>query len=139
MNHNYGLNLEALLARPRSEREEILFDLVKRGLLDRRVCHMMLAELDMREEAREREAERIAEMMERTPRRTHQVVLTEKSCVCPACLGIGFRNVCVSSSFRQGNYRRADGSWHFEQDGTECEKKYEWRTCPDCNGTGKEL
>ena len=50
MNHNYGLSIEALLARSPSEREEILFDLVKRGLLDRRVCHMMLAELDMREE-----------------------------------------------------------------------------------------
>lgn len=139
MNHNYGLNLEALLARSSSEREEILFDLVKRGLLDRRVCHMMLAELDMREEAmneRKEEEEEITAMMKRTPRFT--VVLTEKSCVCPACHGIGSRNVCVSSSFRQGNYRRADGSWHFEQDGTECEKKYEWRTCPDCNGTGKE-
>lgn len=137
MNFNF-LNMEDLLFRSRSERERILFELVKRGRLDRRVCHMMLAELDMREEAREREAERIAEMMERTPRRTHRVVLTEKSCVCPACHGIGSRNVCISTSFRQGNYRRADGSWHFEQDGTECEKKYEWRTCPDCNGTGKE-
>lgn len=137
MNFNF-LNMEDLLFRSRSERERILFELVKRGRLDRRVCHMLLAELDMREEAREREAERIAEMMERTPRRTHRVVLTEKSCVCPACHGIGSRNVCISTSFRQGNYRRADGSWHFEQDGTECEKKYEWRTCPDCNGTGKE-
>lgn len=52
MNHNYGLNMEALLARSSSEREKILFDLVKRGLLDRRVCHMMLAELDMQEEIR---------------------------------------------------------------------------------------
>lgn len=140
MKPNYVLNMEALLSRSRSEREDILFDLVNRGLLDRRVCHMMLAELDMREEAREREAEKIAEMMARTPRRTTRVVLTEKkSCVCPACHGIGKRNVCVSTSFCQGNYRRADGSWHFEQDGTECEKKYEWRTCPDCNGSGKVM
>lgn len=93
MNHNYGLNMEALLARSSSEREKILFDLVKRGVLDRRVCHMMLAELDMREEAREREAERIAEMMERTPRRTTRIVLTEKkSCICPACHGTGVEN-----------------------------------------------
>lgn len=138
MNHNYGINIEALLYRSPAERERILFDLVKRGLLDRRVCHMLLAELDMREEARNEEAEKIAEMLKRTPRKV-VLVKKEKSCVCPACHGIGSRNVCVSTSFCQGNYRRADGSWHFEQDGTECEKKYEWRTCPDCNGTGEEL
>lgn len=50
MNFNI-LNIEELLSRSRSERERILFDLVKKGRLDRRVCHMLLAELDMREEA----------------------------------------------------------------------------------------
>ena len=135
MKHNYVLNMEALLSRSRSEREDILFDLVRRGLIDRRVCHMMLAELDMREEAENEDSE-IAEMARRTP----WVAVTEKkSCTCPECHGIGMRNVVVSTSFCQGNYRRADGSWHFEQDGTECEQKYEWRTCPDCHGTGKVM
>jgi hypothetical protein len=136
MNFNF-LNTEELLFRSRAERERILFDLVKTGRLDRRVCHMLLAELDMREEARKEEEEEIAAMMKRTPRL--KVVRTEKSCVCPACHGIGKRNVCVSTTFRMGNYRRADGSYHLEKDGTECEQKYEWKTCPDCHGTGKEL
>ena len=136
MNFNF-LNTEELLFRPRAERERILFDLVKTGRLDRRVCHMLLAELDMREEARKEEEEEIAAMIKRTPR--FKVVHTEKSYVCSACHGIGMRNVCISTTFRMGNYRRADGSYHLEKDGTECEQKYEWKTCPDCNGTGKEL
>lgn len=135
MNFNF-LNTEELLFRPRAERERILFDLVKAGRLDMRVCNMLLAELDMREEAMKEDEEQVTAMMKRTPKRT--VVIREKN-TCRACHGIGMRNVCISTTFRMGNYRRADGSYHLEQDGTECEQQYEWKTCPDCNGTGKDL
>lgn len=56
---------------------------------------------------------------------------------CPACHGIGNRYVTTSISLRQGNFRRKDGSYHFEQDGTESECHSEWKTCPDCNGSGQ--
>lgn len=58
-------------------------------------------------------------------------------CSCPHCGGIGKRNVCVSTSWCQGNYRRADGSYHREEDGTETTQEYKWKICPDCHGTGK--
>lgn len=56
---------------------------------------------------------------------------------CPHCHGEGKRYVTTCITLRQGNYRRKDGSYHFEQDGTEREDNYEWKTCPDCKGTGK--
>lgn len=56
---------------------------------------------------------------------------------CPACHGDGKRYVTTCISLRQGNFRRKDGSYHFEQDGTEREDHSEWKTCPDCKGTGQ--
>ncbi len=56
---------------------------------------------------------------------------------CPHCHGEGMRYVTTSVTLRQGNYRRNDGSYHFETDGTEREGHSEWKTCPDCKGTGK--
>ncbi len=56
---------------------------------------------------------------------------------CPGCHGEGKRYVTTSITLRQGNFRRKDGSYHFEQDGTEREDHWEWKTCPDCNGTGR--
>ena len=56
---------------------------------------------------------------------------------CPECHGEGKRYVTTCISLRQGNFRRKDGSYHFDKDGTEREDHYEWKTCPDCKGTGK--
>lgn len=56
---------------------------------------------------------------------------------CPECHGEGKRYVTTCITLRQGNFRRKDGSYHFDKDGTEREDHYEWKTCPDCKGTGK--
>ena len=56
---------------------------------------------------------------------------------CPECHGEGKRYVTTCITLRQGNFRRKDGSYHFEKDGTEREDHSEWKTCPDCHGTGK--
>ena len=55
---------------------------------------------------------------------------------CPECHGEGKRYVTTCVTLRQGNFRRKDGSYHFDHDGTEREDHTEWKTCPDCHGTG---
>ena len=56
---------------------------------------------------------------------------------CPECHGEGKRYVTTCVTLRQGNFRRKDGSYHFEKDGTEQERHSKWKTCPDCKGTGQ--
>lgn len=122
------------------DRRMYLCELADRGMIHHGEIRMILKELRSRDEFRRHENSEFIESARRMLRRAEedfQHPERRKPCQCPECHGIGMRYVTVSISLCQGNYRRSDGSWHFEQDGTECENHYEWKTCPDCKGTGK--
>lgn len=55
---------------------------------------------------------------------------------CQACGGLGSRNITVTH-ICQGNYRRSDGSYHLESEGSETTHSTRWGRCPDCGGTGE--
>ena len=118
------------------ERESSLHFLHKLAVID----GMEIAEyMDMcREESEPSEFQKAAsEMLQREVKEFDERTSRIKYKKCPECHGEGKRYVTTCISLRQGNYRRNDGSYHFEQDGTEREDHYEWKTCPDCHGTGK--
>lgn len=139
---NVGYILHKMEHMPEYDREGYLYDLAERGMIHRSQIGMLMGELHHRDEMR-REENDISPFMEaarkmlRQAEEDFQHPERKKPHQCPHCHGIGKRNVCISTTYRQGNYRRSNGSWHFEQDGTECEHQYEWKTCPDCHGTGK--
>ena len=123
------------------DRESYLYELAHRGIIHQSQIGSFLRELHHRDEIREEERNspfmESARRMLRRAEEEFQHPERRKPHTCPECHGIGMRYVTVCICLRQGNYRRADGSYHFEQDGTEREDKYEWKTCPDCHGTGK--
>lgn len=139
---NFGYILHNMEHMPEYDREDYLHDLVERGMIHRGQIGMLMSELHHRDEMRRREND-ISPFMEaarkslRQSEEDFQHPERKQPHTCPHCHGIGKRNVCISTSYRQGNYRRADGSYHMEKEGTECEHHYEWKTCPDCHGTGE--
>lgn len=120
-------------------RNMYLYELAEQGIIHRSEINKIMRELHRRDEIRSEENSEFMESARRMLRKAEensQHPERKKSCQCPECHGIGMRYVTVSICLRQGNYRRDDGSWHFEGDGTEQENKYVWKTCPDCKGTG---
>lgn len=119
-----------------SERESALHQLHHLGLIDRMEmseCMSMFHEDSEPSEFLKAASEMLQREVKEFDERTRQIKYKK----CPECHGEGKRYVTTCISLRQGNYRRNDGSYHFEQDGTEREDHYEWKTCPDCKGTGK--
>lgn len=118
------------------ERAVALQQLQQLGVID----YMEIAEYKamFREESEPSEFMKSArEMLQREVKEFDERTRQIKYKKCPECHGEGKRYVTTCISLRQGNFRRNDGSYHFEQDGTEREDHYEWKTCPDCHGTGK--
>lgn len=135
---NFGYILHNMEHMPEYDREEYLHDVVERGLIHRDQIGMLMDELRHRDEMRRKEND-ISPFVEAARKMLRQSEDTErkKSHTCPHCHGIGSRYVTKYTSICQGNYRRADGSYHMEQDGSEVTNHYEWKTCPDCHGTGE--
>lgn len=135
-----GYELHKMEEMNEHDRNMYLCDLAEQGIIHRSEINKIMRELHRRDEIRSEENSEFMEAARRMLRKAEedfQHPERRKPCQCPECHGIGMRYVTVSIRLRQGNYRRDDGSWHFEDDGTEQENKYEWKTCPDCNGTGK--
>jgi hypothetical protein len=118
------------------ERAEAFHELQRLGVID----YMEIAECKamLRAESEPSEFQKAAsEMLQREVREFDERTSRIKYKKCPECHGEGKRYVTTCISLRQGNFRRSDGSYHFDKDGTEREAQYEWKTCPDCKGTGK--
>lgn len=139
------LNVEYVLHKmeqmPEYNRKEYLYGLVETGLIHRGQFEMLMNKLHCDEMEREERADspfmKSARRMLRQAEEDFQHPKRKKTHECPHCHGIGKRYVTKSISIRQGNYRRADGSYHMEKDGKEVTNHYEWKICPDCHGTGK--
>jgi DnaJ-class molecular chaperone len=139
MNFNIGRELLRMENMDNYDREMHLRELAARGIIHRGEIRMIMGELQRRDEIRNEENSEFMESARRMLRKAEedfQHPERRKPCQCPECHGIGMRYVTVCVHIRQGNYRRADGSYHMEEQGTEHENEYEWRTCPDCHGTG---
>ena len=122
----------------RYERESALHQLQRLGVVDYKEIAEYKAMLREREDSEPSEFMKSARaMLQREVKDFDERTRKIKYKKCPHCQGEGNRYVTTSISLCQGNYRRKDGSYHFEQDGTEQENHYEWKTCPDCKGTGQ--
>lgn len=120
------------------EREAALHQLQRLGVIDRMDIAEYKAMIREREDSESSEfVESARKMLQREVKESDERTSRIKYKSCPACHGIGSRYVTTSISLRQGNFRRKDGSYHFEQDGTESESHSEWKTCPDCKGSGQ--
>ena len=135
---NIGYILHNMEHLPEYDREDYLHDLVERGMIHRGQIGMLMRELQYRDEMRRREHD-ISPFMEAARKilRQSEDIEIKKTHECPHCHGIGSRYVTKYTSICQGNYRRTDGSYHMEEDGREVTNHYEWKTCPDCHGTGE--
>lgn len=120
-----------------SEMLDTLHQLVRLGIIERNEVADYMYDITRNEDREETEFMRAARKMLRTANANFEKRKKKTLCSCPHCGGIGKRNVCVSTSWCQGNYRRADGSYHREEDGTETVQEYKWKICPDCHGTGE--
>ena len=139
---NMGYILHNMERMNEYNREEYLHDLAKQGMIHRSQINMIMNELHHRDEMR-REENDISPFMEsarkmlRQAEEDFQHPERKKPHQCPHCHGIGKRYVIKSTTIRQGNYRRDDGSYHLDDGSREISHNYEWETCPDCHGTGK--
>lgn len=140
MGFNIGRELHEMEEMSEHDRKRYLYELAERGMIHHSEIGTIMRELRRRDEINREENSEFIEAARRMLRKAEedfQHPERRKSCECPECHGIGKRYVTVCVRIRQGNYRRADGSYHLEEEGTEHENEYEWKTCPDCNGTGK--
>ena len=140
MSFNIGRELHEMEEMPVCDRKMYLCELAERGMIHRSEIGTIMNELRRRDEIRSKENSEFIESARRMLRKAEedfQHPERRTPCQCPECHGIGMRYITVCIRIRQGNYRRADGSYHMEQEGTERENKYEWKTCPDCKGTGQ--
>lgn len=140
MSFNIGRELHDMENMSEYDRKMYLYELAERKMIHRSEIGTIMRELRRRDEINREENSEFLEAARRMLRKAEedfQHPERRKSCECPECHGIGKRYVTVCVRIRQGNYRRADGSYHMEEEGTEHENEYEWKTCPDCNGTGK--
>lgn len=140
------VNIEYVLHRlehmPERARERYLFELSENGMIHRGQINMLMGELHHLDEIK-REEHDVSPFMVAARRMLRQAEEDfkhperKKPHQCPHCHGIGKRYVTKYTSICQGNYRRADGSYHMEEEGKEVTNHYEWKICPDCHGTGK--
>lgn len=140
------LNIENVLHKmeqmSKHVREEYLYELAENGLIHRGQINMLMNKLHHHDEM-EREERVNSPFMKAARRMLRQAEEDfkhperKKPHQCPHCHGIGSRYVTKYTSICQGNYRHADGSYHMEEEGREVTNHYEWKTCPDCHGTGK--
>lgn len=140
MGFNIGRELLKMEEMSEYDRKMYLCELAERRMIHRGEIGTIMQELRRRDEINREENSEFLEAARRMLRKAEedfQHPERRKSCECPECHGIGMRYVTVCVRIRQGNYRRADGSYHMEEEGTERENEYEWKTCPDCKGTGK--
>lgn len=120
------------------ERAAALHQLQQLGVIDYMEISEYKAMLREREDSEPSEfLESARKMLQREVKEFDERTSKIKYKKCPHCHGEGKRYVTTCVTLRQGNFRRKDGSYHFEQDGTEREDHHEWKTCPDCKGTGQ--
>ena len=135
---NIGYILHRLEHMPERARERYLLELSENRMIHRGQIEMLMNEVRQHDEMKRKEND-ITPFMVAARKMLRQSEDTErkKTHECPHCHGIGSRYVTKYTSICQGNYRRTDGSYHMEEEGREVTNHYEWKTCPDCHGTGE--
>lgn len=135
-----GYELHKMEKMTEHNREMYLLELAEMGMIHRSQIKNIMCELHHRDIMKENDVSpfvKSARKMLSQAEEDFQHPERRKPHQCPECHGVGMRYVTVCIRLRQGNYHRADGSYHMEEEGNEREDKYEWKTCPDCHGTGK--